>query len=73
MDQGRGTATRTRTARAISSVGTTTAIPRGDSGTPRMTAARTSDSSVFVTVFVTVYVSIFVSLFVSVLCLDQIL
>ena len=42
-DPGRGTATRTRTARATSSVGTTTADPPGDSGTLRMTAARASD------------------------------
>ena len=40
---GRGTATRTRTVRATSSAGPTTATPRVDSGTQRMTAARASD------------------------------
>ena len=50
-DQGRGIATMILTARASSSVETTTADPRGDSGTQRMTAARASNWSVFVTVF----------------------
>ena len=58
--QGKGTATRTRTARDTSSAGTTTATPRVDSGTQRMTAARASDWSVFVFVFVTVFVFEFV-------------
>ena len=62
--RGRATATPIPTARGSSYVATTTADPRGDSGTQRMTAARKGDDF-FLVLYLQLYYYYFVSVFVS--------
>ena len=62
--RGRATATPIPTARGSSYVATTTADPRGDSGTQRMTAAR-KGNDFFLVLYLQFYYYYFVSVFVS--------
>ena len=62
--RGRATATPIPTARGSSYVATTTADPRGDSGTQRMTAAR-KGNDFFLVLYLQLYYYYFVSVFVS--------